>query len=62
MNIITLKLDLWDYKQVENTCRLASEKLGIPREQLENDLLNLTLQLEHYRDNQAGKPHGNLLD
>jgi energy-coupling factor transporter ATP-binding protein EcfA2 len=55
MNIITLKLDLWDYKQVETTCKLASEKLGIPREQLENDLLNLTLQLEQYREESDNK-------
>lgn len=62
MNIITLKLDLWDYKQVENTCRLAAEKLGIPREQLENDLLNLTLQLEQYRDHLQDKPRTNRSD
>jgi len=61
MNIITLKLDLWDYKQVENTCKLAAEKLGIPREQLENDLLQLTLLLEQYRDKLSSKPQANHL-
>jgi energy-coupling factor transporter ATP-binding protein EcfA2 len=62
MNVITLKLDLWDYKQVESTCKLAAEKLGIPREQLENDLLALTLQLEQYRDNLQDKPHASHLE
>jgi hypothetical protein len=62
MNVITLKLDLWDYKQVESACKLAAEKLGIPREQLENDLLSLTLQLEQYRDNLQDKPRTNQSD
>jgi ABC-type uncharacterized transport system fused permease/ATPase subunit len=62
MNAITLKLDLWDYKQVESACKLTVEKLGIPREQLENDLLSLTLQLEQYRDNLQDKLRTNPSD
>lgn len=56
MNNITLKLDLWDYKQVEATSKLAAEKLGIPKEQLENDLLELTSHLEQYKNDQQDKP------
>lgn len=52
MNCITLKLDLYDYKQVENTSAIIAEKLGISRDQIENDLLELTQLLEHYKDKQ----------
>lgn len=58
MNSITLKLDLWDYKQVESTSKLASEKLGISKDQLENDLLELTHHLEAYRHECRDKPGG----
>lgn len=50
MNSITLKLDLYEYKQVEATSKLVAEKLGISRETAEADLTRLASLLEHYRD------------
>jgi len=49
MNQITVKVDLYDYKQVEKVCRLASEKLGMRSDQLEVDLYKLTELLEKRR-------------
>ncbi|MBK9567175.1 MAG: hypothetical protein IPO37_19000 [Saprospiraceae bacterium] len=41
MQSITLKLDLYEYKQVEATSKLMAEKLGISRETAEADLTRL---------------------
>ena len=56
MKHITVKLDLWDYKQVDATCKLVAEKLGIDYGELENDLLNLSQELEVYRNQQEKQP------
>ncbi len=48
MKSITLKVDLYDYAQVEKTCKLAAEKLGIDAGDLHADLDRLTLELERY--------------
>src|SRR5690606_29205416 len=47
---ITLKLDLYEYSQVEKVCKLAAEKLGLQKDELEADLQALTGLLEYYRD------------
>jgi energy-coupling factor transporter ATP-binding protein EcfA2 len=58
MNSITLKLDLYEYKQVESTCKTIAEKLGLRKDVVEADLLQLTSLLEHYRDKQQHKANG----
>jgi energy-coupling factor transporter ATP-binding protein EcfA2 len=58
MQSITLKLDLYEYKQVESTCKTIAEKLGLRKDIVENDLLQLTGLLEHYRDIQQHKAQG----
>ena len=58
MQSITLKLDLYEYKQVEATCKTIAEKLGLRKDIVENDLLQLTNLLEHYRDVQHHKAQG----
>lgn len=58
MNSITLKLDLYEYKQVESTCKTIAEKLGLRKDVVEADLLQLTNLLEHYRDKQQHKANG----
>jgi len=50
MSIITLKLDLYEYGQVEKTCKTAARKLGLSVEEIESDLQRLTQLLEQYRD------------
>jgi DNA primase len=55
MRTITVKLDLYDYKQVESMSKLLSEKLSVAREVIENDLLHLTKALEDYKDEQLRK-------
>ena len=52
MQNITLKLDLYEYKQVEATCKIIAEKLGINKDGIEKDLMELTGLLEYYRDKQ----------
>ena len=52
MRSITLKLDLYEFNQVEKTCKVIAEKLGLRRDLVENDLYQLTTLLEHYRDQQ----------
>jgi DNA primase len=52
MQSITLKLDLYEYKQVESTCKIIAEKLGINKDEIEKDLMQLTGLLEYYRDKQ----------
>jgi DNA primase len=55
MRTITVKLDLYDYKQVESISKLLSDKLGLAKEVIENDLLNLTKELEDYKEEQLRK-------
>ena len=50
MKTITLKLDLYEYGQVEKTCKLAAQKLGLQKDEVEADLQQLAQLLEHYRD------------
>jgi len=52
---ITLKLDLYEYSQVEKTCKVAAEKLGIDQEKIEGDLHELMKLLEFHRDKQMHK-------
>src|SRR5690606_8245539 len=47
---ITLKLDLYEYTQIEKVCKLAADKLGLQKEELEADLQQLTGLLAYYRD------------
>jgi DNA primase len=58
MNSITLKLDLYEYKQVESTCKIIAEKLGINKDEIEKDLMQLTGLLEYYRDKQMHQNKG----
>lgn len=50
MKQITVKLDLYEYAQIEKVCKLAADKLGLRKEELEADLQELTGLLEYYRD------------
>ncbi|MDL2297220.1 hypothetical protein LJC37_04615, partial [Bacteroidales bacterium OttesenSCG-928-E04] len=50
MNRITVKLDLYEYKQVEANSRLIAERLGLPQPEVEDDLAELTTLLENHRD------------
>ena len=52
MRSITLKVDLYDYVQVEKTCKLAAEKLGLDAGVLQQDLDALTVELESYMHQQ----------
>ncbi|MFZ1704955.1 MAG: hypothetical protein WAT79_11460, partial [Saprospiraceae bacterium] len=52
MQSITLKLDLYEYKQVEAVCKTVSEKLGISKDEIERDLMELTGLLEYYKEKQ----------
>ena len=52
---ITLKLDLYEYSQVEKTCKVAADKLGIDKEKMEGDLHELMKLLEFHRDKQIHK-------
>ena len=58
MNTITLKLDLYEYKQVESTCKIVAEKLGLQKDKVEADLMQLTNLLEHYREKQIHQANG----
>lgn len=57
-NSITLKLDLYEYKQVESSCKLIAGKLGLRKDAIEADLMQLTTLLEQYRDKQQFKANG----
>jgi len=59
MKQITVKLDLYEYNQIEKVCKLAAEKLGLQKEELEADIQQLTGLLEFYRDKKIhqGKEH-----
>jgi len=58
MQTITLKVDLYEYTQVENTCKIIAEKLGLQKDVVEADLMQLTSLLEQYRDQQQFKAQG----
>lgn len=49
MRNITLKLDLYEYTQVEKTCKIVAEKLGLSKESIEGDLHDLMALLEQYQ-------------
>lgn len=50
MRTITLKLDLYEFNQVEKSCKLAAEKLGLRKDLLEQDLEQLMSLLEFHKD------------
>ncbi len=52
MNTITLKLDLYEFNQVEKISKTVAEKLGLRKDLVEQDLSQLTNLLEFYRDKQ----------
>lgn len=55
---ITLKLDLYEYKQVESSCKLIAGKLALRKDAIEADLMRLTTLLEQYRDKQQFQAGG----
>ncbi len=55
---ITLKVDLYDYTQVEKACKLVAEKLGLRKDLVEKDLDQLMQLLEYYRDQALHKSKG----
>ena len=59
MNEITLKVDLYEYREVERACRLAADKLGLDERAVAADLERLAKELEGYamrrRSGEAGK-------
>ena len=52
---ITLKLDLYEYNQVEKVSKMIAEKLGIRKDLIDKDLQQLMELLEFYRDQQLHK-------
>ena len=52
---ITLKLDLYEYNQVEKVSKMVAEKLGIRKDLVDKDLQQLMELLEFYRDQQLHK-------
>jgi DNA primase len=58
MRNITLKLDLYEFNQVEKTCKTVAEKLGLRKDLIEKDLEQLTNLLEFYKDKQLHKKQG----
>jgi energy-coupling factor transporter ATP-binding protein EcfA2 len=50
MRTITLKLDLYEFSQLEKSCIVAAEKLGLRKDLLEQDLEQLMNLLEYYKD------------
>ena len=58
-SIITLKLDLYEFNQVEKTCKTVAEKLGLRKDLIEKDLEQLTNLLEFYKDKQLHEKQGN---
>ncbi len=59
MNTITLKLDLYEFNQVEKTCKTVAEKLGLQKDKVEADLMQLTSLLEFYREKELHNNKGN---
>ena len=47
---LTAKLDLYEFNQVEKNCKLASEKLDLQKDGLEQDIEHLMSLLEYYKD------------
>ena len=58
MRNITLKLDLYDYVQVEKVSKVVAEKLGLRKEEVEKDLDQLMQLLEFYRDKELHETKG----
>jgi energy-coupling factor transporter ATP-binding protein EcfA2 len=58
MNTITLKLDLYEFNQVEKISKTVAEKLGLRKDLVEQDLSQLTNLLEFYRDKQLHQKQG----
>lgn len=58
MNTITLKLDLYEFGQVEKVSKTIAEKLGLRKDLIEQDLSQLTNLLEFYRDKQLHQKQG----
>jgi energy-coupling factor transporter ATP-binding protein EcfA2 len=52
MNTINLKLDLYEFNQVEKTCKTVADKLGLEKDLIEKDLEQLMNLLEFYKDKQ----------
>ena len=59
MNRITLKLDLYEFNQVEKTCKTVAEKLGLRKDLIERDLSQLTELLEYYREKKIHQKQNN---
>lgn len=59
MRNITLKLDLYEFNQVEKTCRTVAEKLGLRKDLIEQDLEQLTNLLEFYKEQRAAAGNKN---
>jgi energy-coupling factor transporter ATP-binding protein EcfA2 len=55
---LTLKLDLYEFNQVEKSCKTVAEKLGLSRDLIEQDLERLTNLLEFYKDKQLHQKQG----
>ena len=49
---LTVKLDLYEFNQVEKSCKTAMEKLDLKKDGLEQDLEHLMNLLEYYKDKQ----------
>jgi energy-coupling factor transporter ATP-binding protein EcfA2 len=58
MRSITLKLDLYEFNQVEKTCKTVAEKLGLRKDLIEQDLEQLMQLLEYYKDKQMHQKQG----
>jgi len=48
MNTLTVKVDLYEYREVEKACRLAADKLGLDERVVAADLERLARELEGY--------------
>ncbi len=58
MRSITLKLDLYEFNQVEKTCKTVAEKLGLRKDLIEQDLEQLMQLLEYYKDKHLHQKQG----
>lgn len=56
---MTLKLDLYEFNQVEKTCKTLAEKLGLRKDLIEKDLSQLTELLEFYREKKIHQKQNN---
>ncbi len=48
MNTLTLKVDLYEYREVERACRLAADRLGLDERAVAADMERLARELEGY--------------